>query len=227
MSNMASTALHSFVSASGKTIRIHAIEPEQSPSAAPLPAVLLLHGSGGNVNFWLDRLAPAIARLGLAVYAVHYFDSTGTAFAGPATLNDGVSVPTWLQTIRETLAWIAHRPAVNPARIGLCGLSLGAFLALALGTEPANRIRAIVDLAGGLVPPWSANVTSAFPPTLILHGDADQVVPVTQAHTLDTLLTAANIPHQIHIFPREGHWLSLGALAQTLPMLGAFLARYL
>jgi len=39
-----------------------------------------------------------------------------------------------------------------------------------------------------------------MPPTLILHGDKDVLVNVAEAHSLDELLTAANRPHEMHIY---------------------------
>ena len=48
------------------------------PPPAPHPAIVLLHGSGGGVSFWLDRIGPMLSRLGVLIYAVHYFDRTGT-----------------------------------------------------------------------------------------------------------------------------------------------------
>ncbi len=211
------------IQSGGKPIRVHVDEPA---GKGPFRAVLMLHGAGGNVYFWLDHIAPEIAKLGIAVYAVHYFDATGTKFASAAVLADGVSIPLWLQTVRDTLAWIRSRPCVDAKRIGLLGISLGGFIALALGTEDAPggvKLRAIVDLAGGLAPPWDAMATSAFPPTLIVHGENDPVVPVQNALTLDALLTRLHVEHQLHTFPHEGHWFSLAAQVDLLHGIAGFL----
>ena len=144
----------------GKPIRLDAHLPA---TPGPHPALLLLHGSGGNIAFWLDRIAPFLSALGAAIFAPHYFDRTGTARADAATLQDGIHVPLWLETVGDALAHIAALPDVDPGRIALVGVSLGAFLSLALATRPALPIKLVVDLSGGLVPPYEAGATSAFP----------------------------------------------------------------
>jgi dipeptidyl aminopeptidase/acylaminoacyl peptidase len=42
-------------------------------------------------------------------------------------------------------------------------------------------------------------------PTLILHGEQDQCVPVGQAHELHYALRAAGVPTEMVVYPREGH----------------------
>ena len=208
----------------GKAIRLHVTEPAK---LGPLPAILLLHGAGGNVDFWLDRIAPFVSRLGIAIYAVHYFDRTGTTRADASILHDGKHVPLWLETIADALAHIAGRPGVDSKRIALVGISLGAYLALALGTRAPASIRAIVDISGGLAQPFDSAATSAFPPTLILHGDADTVVPVGNAHALSALLARLKVPHQLEILHGEGHWFSSGSQMRILGAVAAFLGRFL
>ena len=208
----------------GKSIRIHTVEPA---SPGPHPAVLMLHGAGGNVYFWLDHIAPTIAQLGFAVYAVHYFDRTGTTYASGDVLADGVSIPQWIETVQDALAWVARQPAVDPGRIALLGVSLGGFLALSLGTNPVLPIHAIVDISGGLVAPWEGQATHAFPPTLILHGESDPVVPVSHAHSLDKLLTGLKVEHETHLLPHEGHWFSTAAQTEMLVHIGKFLDQHL
>ena len=209
----------------GKSIRLYTFEP-RTPN--PHPALLLLHGAGGNAEFWLDQLAPPIARAGVAVYAVHYFDRTATTRADLLTISDGIHVPLWLATVREALTYIAARSTVDPTRIALVGISLGAFLSLAVATQPETPpIQAIVEVSGGLVPPYDANATSAFPPTLILHGDADTVVSVNHAHALDARLRHLNVAHQIHIFRGETHFFSDATRLRILTETATFLGHHL
>jgi carboxymethylenebutenolidase len=181
----------------GVPIRLQAYE---ASAPGPHPAVILLHGAGGNVDHWLQYLAPAINRLGISIYAVHYFDRTKTQRADPTLIQDGIQVPLWLAAAADALSHIAALPNVDKRRIALLGISLGAFLSLALATQ-AKPIRAVIDISGGLAEPWSTRATSAFPHTLILHGEADTTVPISHARNLDDLLNRLEIRHQTSCSP--------------------------
>ncbi len=203
----------------GVPIRLECFRPKTS---APCPALIFFHGAGGNVDQWLKYIAPAINSFGIALYAVHYFDRTKTVRADPALIQDGIHVPLWLQTATDALSHIAAMPDVDARRIGLIGVSLGAFLSLALATE-AKPIRAVIDISGGLAEPWFNRATSAFPHTLILHGEADTTVPVSYARDLDDLLTRLEVRHQTQLLPGEGHWFSPGAHLRVLTAVSEFL----
>lgn len=208
----------------GKAIAIDCHEP---PGPGPFPAILLLHGSGGNIGFWTGRVAPYLATLHVGLYAVHYFDRTGTVRADATTILDGVHYPQWLATIADALKFMRSRPKVDPERIALLGISLGGFLALSAGVDPENRVRAIVEISGGMPEMYSGNVSASFPPTLILHGTADTVVPVSQAHELDRLLARWNVPHRLELLEGQGHWFDGGAQMRILMAIAQFLGRYL
>ncbi len=222
--------MQSTFASGGRTIRIDRHEPS---TAQPHPAIILMHGAGGNIGFWLDRLAPILTSTGVALYAPHYFERTGTVRADLATITDGIHVPQWLATLDDALTFAAQRPNVDPNRIALIGISLGSFLSLGLAAQLSathatqHRIRALVDLSGGLSEPFASQATSAFPPTLILHGEADNVVPVSQARALDHRLTQLRVPHETHILPNEGHWFGAPAQMKLLSTVGSFLSRHL
>jgi len=48
-------------------------------------------------------------------------------------------------------------------------------------------------------------VKSGYPPTLIVHGDQDKLVPVQQAHEIDASFASANVVHKLVIVPGGGH----------------------
>ena len=117
---------------------------------------------------------------------------------------------------------------MDPGRILLAGISLGAFLALASATlTGCQRVRCIVEVAGGLTEPYVTRASSTFPPTLILHGEQDTVVPISQAHALDALLTRLDIAHTTELFPKEGHWFSPVAQLRMLQAITVFLHKRL
>lgn len=48
-------------------------------------------------------------------------------------------------------------------------------------------------------------VNANYPPTLIVHGDADKIVPLQQAQEMDGALTKAGIDHKLEVIPGGGH----------------------
>ena len=48
-------------------------------------------------------------------------------------------------------------------------------------------------------------VTSSFPPTLIIHGDKDALVPIQQATIMDAALAKVGIDHTLIVVPGGGH----------------------
>ncbi len=127
------------------------------------------------------------------------------------------------------MQWRMYGAGLGWMGIGLrCwGFRLGAFLSLTLATDAAMKIRAVVELSGGLPEQFAAGATSDFPPTLIVHGAEDNVVPVASAHALDALLTRLNVVHQTLILPRQGHWFDGEGQMQILLAVGGFLAQQL
>ncbi len=215
-------------------VRLYAQEAESASSPIGA-AIVLLHGAGGNLHFWTSRFGPYLRQAGIALYAPHYFDQTGTVRADFTTINDGVHVPKWLATVDETLRFVAARPGVDPQRVVLAGVSLGAFLSLAFAAQlsarpqgvTANQVRAIVEISGGLAAPYDAIATERFPPTLILHGAQDTVVPISYARNLDRRLTELNVAHRTEILENEGHWFSSAALPRLLLAVSGFLEGHL
>jgi dienelactone hydrolase len=92
--------------------------------ARPHPAVVLLHGSSTPLRYEYHYFADRFARAGVAALV---YDRRGTgASSGDARL---ASYEDLAADAREALAWLASQPEVDAARVGLWGLSQGAFLA--------------------------------------------------------------------------------------------------
>jgi carboxymethylenebutenolidase len=167
--------------------------------------------------------ARAVAAAGFHVYLVHYLDRTGERRASFATVFRNF-MP-WLETVRDGLAWAAARPMVHPDRFGLVGISLGA--ALGLGVAGGDRrIKAFVDYFGPL-PQGVLQENAELPPTLILHGAADPVVPVSNAYAIESLLKGQGAPYEIKVYPGQGHGFHGSAQADATARAVSFLHRHL
>jgi len=105
-------------------------------SAGKHPAMLLLSGSEGGHS--LDRFA--------ALLAAHGYVTLSLAYFGEATLpKELMSVP--IEPVAAGLAWLAQRGDVDPARIGMLGVSKGGELTL-LAASLFPQVHAAV----GIVP---------------------------------------------------------------------------
>jgi dienelactone hydrolase len=168
------------------------------------PAMILLHGSGG---LWFTgghavrHYARALAARGFETFVVHYFDATGTLFAGSAS--ERRNFARWVGALSDAVTYVARQPAVDASRIGVLGVSLGAYLAVGVAAED-RRVTALVDISGGLEP-FLADRVTRLPPALILHGSHDKVVPVAEAFLLARYLSLRDMHYEMRIYQGEGH----------------------
>jgi len=186
------------------------------------PAVLALYGSGGLREGWADQPARLLAGQGYSVFVVHYFDRTGTVGADRETTQR--NFPLWMGTIGDGISFAAQHASVDPQRIGLLGFSLGAYLALAVASLDA-RVSAVIDFFGGL--PEELHGFTRMPPVLILHGEQDRVVPVSEAVRLQQLLDRAGAPYEIKLYPGAGHGFNGLQLLDAGQRTVQFLRKYL
>ena len=183
----------------GKSIRLDAYLPEANGS--PLPAVIALYGSGGDVS-GMEQPATMLAGQGFAVFVLHYFDSTGTieAYDKPTIVRN---FPAWGKTVWDAVGHVTGHLLVDGDRIGLLGFSLGAYLALSVAAVD-SRVKVVVEFFGGL-PKEVKFFMRRLCPVLILHGENDKTVPVEEAYDLQKLLEKKGIPYEIKIYPGAGH----------------------
>lgn len=208
----------------GVHITVECFEPHGS---GPYPAIVALHGSNGMSNGapLVRALSLPVVHQNFAVYVPHYFERTGTERSDPQTSRRYFLE--WLQTAADAVGFASIQPAVDAERIGIIGISLGAFLGLSLATRD-TRVGAVVDFFGGL-PDAIGDTATRMAPTLILHGEADRIVSVDEAHKLERLLVKLGVAYEKKIYPNEGHVFSpFGALdagARTIRFLQRHLAR--
>ena len=177
------------------------VEVFAGPPAGRRPAVLMLHGADGLSNGQYRSGAHAIAAAGYQVFLVHYLDRTAERRASFATVFQNF-VP-WMQTVRHALAWVAARRDVDPDRIGVVGISLGAALGLTVaGTEP--RVRALVDYFGPLLQQGAIPSGARLPPTLDPARRRGSHRPVANAYAIENLPKSKRAPYGDQGLSRAG-----------------------
>jgi acetyl esterase/lipase len=67
-------------------------------------------------------------------------------------------------------------------------------------------------------------VTVESPPTIILHGGLDPLVPVSQSTSLDAKLQTKGVAHQYVFYPTEGHGWTGANMSHSFDQIQAFLA---
>jgi len=181
----------------GKTITLDQVVPK---SSSPVPLVIALHGSGGSPEGAAAEYGKALAGQGYIVLAVRYFDRTGHTWVAPHEIEPNFQA--WMEAIKDAIAYGLALPN-NNGKLGLLGMSLGAYLALAVAVFDA-RVNAVVDYFGGLPEVLFAQL-QRMPPVLILHGETDTTVPVAEAHKLQRAFDEKQIPYEMKTYPNAGH----------------------
>lgn len=190
--------------------------------------VVLCHGVGADGNDLID-LAPywSHAMPEAAFVAPHAPDPFDMAPQGrqwfpigslePATLGAGVRrARTMLDRFIDAEI---ERLGLPDDAYALMGFSQGAMTVLFTGLRRRTPPRAILAYSGALIDPESlAGELSGTPPVTLIHGEADQVVPVSRSRDAEAALRAAGVPTEALYVPKLAHGiddsgLSAGALA--------------
>ncbi|MBS0658394.1 MAG: dienelactone hydrolase family protein [Verrucomicrobia bacterium] len=205
----------------GKKIRLDLLLP--APAASKPPVILLAHGANGTGEGpgpgSCAALAQALQQRGFAVAVVHYFDRTGVTVADAASpVRD---LPLWYTTLTDAVGALAKHPAVDRRRIHLLGISLGGTLAVTVAAfDP--RVQGLVSWFGGFQPATESQI-KRLPPTLVLHGEQDRVVPVEQARRLAAVAQRLGGRHELKIYPDSGHGFQAADQQDAIARVAAFL----
>jgi len=173
--------------------------------------VLFFHGNAGNVSHRLEH-AVGLTAAGLDLLLVDY-RGYGRSTGRPS--EEGLH-----RDARAARAALVAGGQVDPARLVYMGESLGGAVALRLALEAPplacvlqSTFTSLRDVARQHYPaPLSTLAGDAYPnlerirllraPVLILHGDVDEIVPVTHG---EALFQAAPEPRRLCIVPGAGH----------------------
>ncbi len=124
----------------------------QPPGAGPHPGIVLAHGSGPQTRDSYHRwFANALARAG---FVTLIFDKRGSGESGgerwPLTTGSFVDLA---DDVIAGVRFLRGRPEVSPDRIGVWGLSQGAWIGPLAATRAPGLVAFLVLLSGGGVSP--------------------------------------------------------------------------
>jgi phospholipase/carboxylesterase len=101
---------------------------------------------------------------------------------------------------------VLAQEGLGDERLALVGFSQGTMMALHVGTRRPRTLAGIVGFSGALVDPDSlAAEARSKPPVLLIHGDADTMVPPTALPEATAALTGLGFEVATHISPGLGH----------------------
>jgi fermentation-respiration switch protein FrsA (DUF1100 family) len=165
------------------------------PPRGEKPVVIYFHGNGGSLRLRADRFARLVAQ-GYGLLAVSYRGYGGST-----------GQPSEAGLIEDARTAFAFAGTLYPNRIVLWGESLGTAVAIALAAEkPVNKLildapfTSAADIAAAVY--WfvpvrllmrdtfrsDLRIATVKAPVLILHGDADAVVPIAYGERLYALI---------------------------------------
>jgi phospholipase/carboxylesterase len=191
--------------------------PVQKPAsgAAPRQLIVLLHGLGADGND-LIGLAPYWAKLlpqaefiapdapypcDMAPFGRQWFSLQDRS---PEAVLGGVrAVAPLLDGFLDDA--LAAR-GLDDSALALVGFSQGTMMALYVGLRRAKAPAAILGFSGALIAGETlASELRARPPVLLIHGDADEIVPAQALPRAVRELEAAAVPVEHILCPGLGH----------------------
>ena len=226
-----STARFLYPSSGGKA-EAYLIRPRGS---GPFPLIILLHGhslSGVGAKRLLPAAAVFASDLCFASLAISLPGYGDTAVAG------GPLADTTRGVVLDAVAVAKRLPWIDSKRLYIYGFSRGAVVAAALINQldglkgallhsgaydlqklyqetSSSWLRQLLNPNGDAKPtlqnllPEVANWQSS---TLILHGQLDSLIPVSQATALHDRLETLGKPHKLIVFPERGHLFPIGEI---------------
>ncbi len=142
---------------------------------------------------WLDGSSEAEAEAGMA--------------ASVADLN------AYIDSVLET-------EGLEPGQLALVGFSQGTMLSLHVALRREEELAGVVAFSGRLlVPERLTPEMKARPPVLLIHGDADPVVPFDDMRKAAEALVEAEVETYAHVMKGTGHGISPDGLGVALNFL--------
>ena len=187
--------------------------PEDASSDNPVPAMVILHGSGGIKEGREMRYAKLFAENGIASFVVDYYEPRGvkadTVYQMKTMIATEVDV---MSDAYSALKILGTHPAIDASRIGVTGYSYGG---MATRYVLDDRLK---NIMAPDVPPFALHMDIYGPchqtlghdgttgaPYLAIHGDNDNSVDPELCQDVYKVMEAAGTDVESHLMPGAGH----------------------
>jgi phospholipase/carboxylesterase len=94
---------------------------------------------------------------------------------------------------------------LDESRLALIGFSQGTIMSLHVGLRRKLAPACIIGYSGTIIGKGPLTGITCHPPILLVHGDADEVLPVEQMHRAVSLLQEAGLDVEFYVSPGLGH----------------------
>ena len=190
---------------------------------------------------WAYGINQWLASQGYVVLSINYRSGIGYGRSFRNAPNTGGQGNAEYQDVVAGGKYLQTRPDVDPARVGIWGLSYGGVLTSQALARNSDIFKAGVDLAGvhlwgSSLDPESVSYKSSTisavdgwkSPVLLVHGDDDRNVAFQQTTGLVQLLRQRDVYFELIVFPDDTHEsLLYSRWMYTLGRMETFLKKFL
>jgi len=188
--------------------------PDSASAANKVPAMVILHGSGGDWSGRSVNLAMELARNGIAGLAVDTFTARNLR-----TTDDYLErlrkapIFTQMSDALSALKALQDHPSIDTSRIGVTGFSLGAGSTLYMMFEPVienvlgkdgPRFSAYAMFYGGCAVEFD-DFRVEGSPVLIMMGELDESMSIPACENFQARLQALGVDVELIVYEGAGH----------------------
>ncbi len=211
--------------------------PHRDPVSgdSPRQLIVFLHGWGADGNDLIGLAVGWSVRLPTARFVAPHAPQSceanpfgrqwfSLADTDPEVMSAGAAraAPVINQFIDQEMA----RFDLSDERLALVGFSQGTMMALYVALRRPRTCAAVVGYSGALVGSETlAPATRSRPPILLVHGDADPIVPASLLPAAADALERLAVPVRTHVVPGLGHGIDPTGLELGIEFLASAFAR--
>ena len=199
------------------------VMPDGASADSPVPAVVIMHGSGGIKEGREMDYAQLFAQNGIAGFVIDYYEPRGVTDDTPYVMKTMITTEVDIMSdAYSALKILGTHPAIDASRIGVTGYSYGG-----MGTRYVLDDR-LKNIMAPDVPPFALHMDIYGPchqtlghigttgaPYLAIHGDADNSVDPVLCQEVYKDIEAGGSKVENHVIAGAGHaWENAAPLSE-------------